>query len=139
MGLIFKENPKLSELKHRLSNLQNEREAAAVTYNTLRDTELSEGTIKWQYRSEDDLTPLALNEIGMNGWELVSALSYVTGLGLGHTKVSEVHMRYVFKRKLRNDSDYSQELHDARDNVSALDEEITRIKTDISTYPRGLI
>lgn len=136
---FFRESPKFTELRLKLSDREDERQKSVNAYNAQRDAELGEGAVKWQYRAEDDLSNVDMNKLGIVGWELVSAVSYVTGLGLGHTKVSEVHMRYVFKRKLREDADYSQELHDARDNVSALDQEIATIKAEIEALPKSLL
>lgn len=53
---------------------------------------------KWEYLVREDVEEADLDEHGLNGWELVSAVSFTTGFGLGGNTSMKVHMRYIFKR-----------------------------------------
>ena len=55
---------------------------------------------QWEYLTRDDLDDAGLDELGQIGYELVSALSFTTGFGLGGNTSMKVHFRYVFKRKI---------------------------------------
>lgn len=49
---------------------------------------------KWEYLGGSDIESEKLDELGENGWELISLTSYETGYAGSMT----VHMRYIFKR-----------------------------------------
>lgn len=108
----------------RLDTLRDEISICEREILGLYDLEFHSKNPKWEYRVLRNIDQDAMNGLGEQGFELVSAVSFSVGGGLtlngSGSEKYVVHVEYTFKRKL---VELSKELYEKRRSLDRLKQE----------------
>ena len=116
----------LEESRHELRDLDDRIAEARGALSIIEQNASAELTRKWEYVSDEDVDIDSLDERGARGWELVSAVSYTVGWGVGGNSSMKVHIKYIFKRPVAAvDSDDARGLRSVLDQL-ALKRQVVR-------------